>query len=486
MQRMSRTLEAGRAGLLSLVITAVAACGSSSDSPPPLPTGEPPTDRIPVIIDADFDQSDIGAILAMLRDPALDVRAITIAGTGLVHCQAGRLVTRYLIDELGSPDIPFGCGRQEGGDDAHTFPDAWRARADDAFGLDIPPPVESGVPRDAAELIAETVDASPSAPTIVTLGPLTNLEDAFAADPTLADRVAGVHAMLGTIDAPGNVVVDGLDHGDPLEWNAFADPSAVEAVFATDVPISIVPLDATDDVPVPVDLAERLATDHRAGAADLMYESLIRNPGRMRPDEGQQLWDELAALTLTEPDLVTWDEATLTVGDDGRLTRDEAGRTVRFASAADQPAVEAAFLAALRRGEPRLTPFKLAGSLSVTFDGTTCALSGESEGAGLHELRYQGPTGTPSGVAIAGVQAPHRWADVVALLSSQTDVVEQAPDWLLPGPVASDETGSGRPATATGDLEDAVYGPVCMTGTWPDLTFTAGAPFETGVGAVGS
>ena len=61
------------------------------------------------------------------------------------------------------------------------------------------------------------------------------------------------------------------------------------------------PLDATDDVPVPADLADRLTTDHQAAGADLVYELLVRNPERLRPDYGQQLWDELAALTLTEP-----------------------------------------------------------------------------------------------------------------------------------------------------------------------------------------
>jgi hypothetical protein len=39
----------------------------------------------------------------MLRDPALDVRAITIAGTGVVHCQAGRLLVRYLPTSSGRP-----------------------------------------------------------------------------------------------------------------------------------------------------------------------------------------------------------------------------------------------------------------------------------------------------------------------------------------------------------------------------------------------
>jgi hypothetical protein len=259
----------------------------------------------------------------------------------------------------------------------------------------------------------------------------------------------------------------------------------VEAVFATDAPISIVPLDATDDVPVPVDLADRLATDHRSAAADLMYESLVRNPDRLRPDQGQQLWDELAALALTEPDLVTWDEATVTVGDDGRLVRDEAGRTIRYAAAADRGAVESALLDALRRGEPRAVPFKVAGSLAVTFDGTTCAISGSSDDTGLHELRYEGTAGTPSGVAVVGVQPPRRWEEVLILMGA-FDVSSAPPDWLLMGPSASDEAGSGRPVTVMGDLEDGTYGPVCLTGTWPDLSYRAGTPFETGSGTVGS
>jgi hypothetical protein len=29
-------------------------------------------------------------------------------------------------------------------------------------------------------------------------------------------------------------------------------------------------------------------------------------------------------------------------------------------------------------------------------------------------------------------------------------------------------------------LEELTYGPVCVEGTWPDLTFTAGEPFAIG------
>jgi len=482
---MSGPRASHRIGVLGLAVGSLStACGSPSSSSPIL-TGEPPTTRSPVVIDADFDLSDVAAIAILLRDPKLDIRAITITGTGVVHCGGGRLLARYVLDELEASSIPFACGRQDPGPDGRSFPAEWRATADAGFGLDITPQAEAGIPLDAVELIRTAVADSPSAPTIVTLGPLTNLEDAFAADPALADRVAAIHAMLGAVEAPGNVLVEDHTPEDRLEWNAFADPSAVAAVFAAEVPIALVPLDATDDVPVPADLLDRLEADHAAAGADLVRELLIRNPVRLQADQGQQLWDELAALVLTDPDLADWTESALTVADDGRLTQDEAGRPARFAASADRPAVEKALLAALRQGSPRATPFQLAGTLGITLDGFACTISGHSDRDGPHRVDFKSTTDKPSGAAIVGTAAPQTWQDVLDLLPV---IGQQAklPSWLVVGPIAADGVGSGKVITATGDLLEGFYGPICYTGAWPHGRFVAGTPFEVGSGALGS
>ena len=467
-----------------LVLLALLAVGCAttdpSASPPPSGAAGPsdPVTRRPIVIDADMDHSDIAAILVLLRDPSVEVLGIAIDGTGLVHCQGGRLVTRYLLDELGRRDIPYGCGRQNGGEDARPFPDDWRATADAGYGLDIEPTVETAFPPDAVDLIREAVDSRPGEVTLVTLGPLTNIEDAFEADPTLPDRVAGIHAMLGTIDAPGNVYIDGLSGGG-VEWNAFADPSAVEAVFATDVPISIVPLDATDDVPVPADLPERLAADRAAAGADIMYELLLRNPSRLNAGEGQQLWDELAALAVSDPGLVTWQDATVTVEDRGRLAVDPGGRPIRYASAADQPAVEAALLAALRRGGPRAAPFQLAGTIAVTSDGTSCSMAMDGTGPGLYTATYQGPGAKPSAIQFAGVRDPHSWADLEAFLETvDLSTVTSVPDWVVQAAQVSDDRGTGQPVTATVQVPSGTFGPICVSGEWPELDFVTGDPIE--------
>jgi pyrimidine-specific ribonucleoside hydrolase len=467
--------------LTALLLLLVGACAPASSADPATPSvsaaspsGAPAGAPRPVIIDADMDVSDLLAVMVLLRDPALDVRAIAIDGTGLVHCAGGRRATRYLVDQLGRSDVPYACGREDPGPDGRSFPDDWRAVADDAYGLPIPPQIQDGLPPDAVDLLREAIDTSPTPPTIVALGPWTNLEDALAADPSLSGRIAGVHAMLGTLEAPGNVFVDGFDGGDPFEWNAFADPSAVEAVLATDVPITVIPLDATDDVPVPADLVDRLAAVADAGGANLAWELLLRFPGRLAADEGQQLWDELAALTVSRPDLVTWQDGAVVVAEHGALRTDPAGRPIRSATSADATAVGDALVDALAVGGPRTTPFAPAGTLAATWDGTTCTMTAPPS-PGLYQVTYQGPAGTPNGVMVAGVRPPGTWSDLTTFLEELDLTKEvQEPAWLLQGGQLVDERGAGTTIGGMVDIEPGSWGPICLVGTWPDLDFTAG------------
>ncbi len=477
----------GKAGTLVALVAVVAltasGCGKSAGvTDPPLVTGEPPTEQVPVIVDTDVDVSDVAALAVLLRDPGLDVRAVTIVptGTGVTNCASGRRIVQYILEEFGSTTIPFACGREDRGADGQHFPDEWRLNADAGWGMAMPPRPQTEIPEDAVTLLRRAIDGSPSAPTIVALGPWTNLEDIITVDPTIADRIAGIHAMGGAVDVPGNVIVGDINAENGLEWNLAADPSAVSAVFTTSAPITLVPLDATNDVPVLQDLSDRLASDRAAAGADLVYELLQRVPTRTT-GEGQSLWDELAALTLTNPDLATWEDANLIADNAGRVTRLEAGRTVRIATAADRGAVETALLDALRVGPARATPFKLAGKLTVRWDGSTCTfdMSGGLT-PGIAALTYENSTGDPAGVQIVGVREPHTWADVEALLPTldlTTEQTAQPPDWVIDAGQAVDDKGTGVPVKTTARLEAGTYGPVCLTGTWPDIEFHPGQPF---------
>ena len=152
----------------------------------------------------------------------------------------------------------------------------------------------------AAELLVRLTAESEAPITLLTLGPLSNVADAAELEPTaFAGRLAGIHAMAGTIDAPGNIEYGETSASDGVEWNVGADPDAMAEVLAMDVPITLVGLDASNQVPVPPDILERLGTDHAAAAADIVFEMYAKTP--FLSAEGNSYWDPLAALTLTDP-----------------------------------------------------------------------------------------------------------------------------------------------------------------------------------------
>jgi purine nucleosidase len=208
--------------------------------------------------------------------------------------------------------------------------------------------------RDAVEVLAETLASSVDPITLVPLGPWTNLADLVEKHPDVLEHVAGIHAMAGAIDAPGNVAVDEVTPENGVEWNIGVDPDAAAAVFASDLPITLVPLDATNAVPVPADIATTFGEDHAAAGADIALQIYTQSPWLA---EGASFWDTLAVLALVDPSLVTWEDLQAAVTIDGPssgdIVRSASGRPIRAAMDADTEAFMAAFLTALRRGEPR-------------------------------------------------------------------------------------------------------------------------------------
>ncbi|MCI0582085.1 MAG: nucleoside hydrolase [Chloroflexi bacterium] len=463
-----------------VLVFLAAACSPSSQSPEatgpaatgPAPTASPaPAGARPILIDTDLAGDDILALMALLREPAVDVRAIAVDGNGEAHCADGVPNVQALLQAFGIDGIPVGCGRDAPGEHGRLFPDEWRAGADAFYGVELPP-AEPRPASGAATLIAETAAASPEPLTIVALGPWSNIAAAFSAHPDLPGRLAGIHAMAGAIDVPGNVSIDEVTFEHGVEWNIAVDPDAFAAVLETDVRVTLVPLDATNDVPVPWDFASILEPDRAAAGVNIAFEMYARSPALTYETS---FWDTLAALALVNPDLVTWEDLTVRVElggpSSGRIRRADDGRPIRAAMSADADAFMAGLLAALRRGEPRPEPFELTGTLSVAWDGAACTVEA-SHGlvAGSARLEVTNGSDAPVAVFLAGVEAPRTWADAVAFVESAdlSDPNLAPPEWII-------ETGSsvtadpGETAVAIATVPAAELGAICATGDWPNL-----------------
>ena len=487
------------AAFLLLIVLVVSGCDASLTPPTapggsarvespapgsPGPSGSAPTPNgpLPIVFDTDMGMDDLLALYLILRDPALDVRAIAIDGTGLVHCGAGIRNMRRILGAFDRLDIPFGCGREEPGPNGRSFPDEWRASADAMYDVVLPAVVAGDFPPDAVTVLRDAITTAPEDVTVLAVGSWTNLQDLFAADPALVGRIRGIHAMAGTIDAPGNIELGATTPADQVEWNVGADPDAAAAVMALDVPVSLVPLDATNDASVPRDILGILADGHAAAGADIAYETYARRP--YLSGEGNYWWDATAAMLLVQPDLGTWEDMTVAVNTAGpaagRIARDAAGRPVKAAMAANGDLVRDAILAGLRRGAPRPEPFRMDDAVAVTWDGTACRIDGEPPTkAGLIQVTFANRGTGNASLSAAGFVPPRTWTDVLTLVSSldlsATDV--SVPDWIVQIDGQGPSAQPGGDAVALIQMPAGPAGLLCVTGDWPNLTFMDGGSF---------
>ena len=265
---------------------------SAATSPTtPGPTG--PADRAwPLLIDTDVAPDDIVAISFLLSSPKVEVKAITVSGTGEAHCAAGVDVVLRLLERLDAPMIEVACGRETPIVGEHAFPEDWRAGADDGSGLRLPSTSRQPFAGTAVELIAKTADGV-NGLRVLTLGPMTNLADALNSHPDLAQRLESVYAMGGALFVPGNVGFGGPADNEVAEWNIYVDPAAAQQVIDSGLAVRLISLDGTNQVPVTQEYATRVQQDATGPGALVLAELFAAHP--FMTDGTYFLWDPLAA-----------------------------------------------------------------------------------------------------------------------------------------------------------------------------------------------
>jgi pyrimidine-specific ribonucleoside hydrolase len=320
---------------LFLVLTG---CGNQNMTPDP-DLIQPQTPK-PVILDVDMAHEDMFSALFLLSHPNVDLKAITVSGTGEAHCGPGVANALGLVALSGRAEIPVACGRETPLAGDHEFPAEWRKAADEAYGVALPTG-GSASNRSAPDLMIDILRNTEEPITIVAVGPLTNVAEAFQKEPMITANIKEIYVMGGAVNAEGNVGNSGVGiQNKYAEWNIYIDPTAANIVFTSGIPMILVPLDATQDVPVTRNFYKALEKSRNGPSANLVYDILTANLGFV-DSGGFQFWDSLTAAIFTDQSIATFEEMELTVVEEegpesGRTKPASAGSTVKVATSADR------------------------------------------------------------------------------------------------------------------------------------------------------
>lgn len=449
---MRRSTPSSRwmAYVLIVIGLAVVGCSSSEAEPEPTTTSlaaagstvassPGSSERLPVIVDYSPTVSDVGALLYLLSHPEVEVVAITLPGAGEAGCELGLEVTLGILAMFERDDVPVACDPDlpEG---AETWPEEFLAGMENlTFGL----PEATSTPDDrvAHQLIAEIIAASDGPVVLYAVAPLTNVARALDEHPEAANGIDRIVIMGGAVDAPGNVP------GSDAEWNLWIDVPSAARVVASQVAVTLVPLDATNDVPVPAlwqkSLDEAEQTEAIAYLGNLVRAFPAVTSGFF------YLWDELAASVAAAENVIEGEELALIVVEDpgagyGSTKRDSEGTPVSVANAVPDPqGFYAHFLSTLSDGLVE-TPTPVALDESSAPDSVDAssspeevlafwlfnAIAGDVEAAApVVAPGAPWPGFTPSADAFVEGAAPYASFDIEMSCTSAADVALCEATW---------------------------------------------------------
>ncbi len=164
-------------------------------------------------------------------------------------------------------------------------------------GVDWGEPTVGLDPRHGVDVIVEAAEAGPL--TLIAVGPLTNVATALERAPHIAANLERISIMGGAI---------GLGNRTPsAEFNIYVDPEAAAAVFASGVPITLLPLEATHRALATDEVLERIAALGSPVAA--MSIALMRffaeTYERVFGFDAPAVHDPCAVAAVIEPSIIT-------------------------------------------------------------------------------------------------------------------------------------------------------------------------------------
>jgi inosine-uridine nucleoside N-ribohydrolase len=271
-----------------------------------------------LIIDTDPGIGDALALTLALLDPEVDLVGITPTA-GCVGGHEASHNVQAIVGWLDPPKWPR-MGWAEG--PPTTSPASGRPNPlilNGRTGLgDFESPVAEPHQRhESAKLLIDLVRTYPHELTLLTLGPLTNLELAQERHPPLLSELKGLVVLGGAMTHCGDATAT-------AEFNIYSDPEAARSILTSPVSKTIVPLDVTAPAVLSYSQFDRLSVENHSQLARLLEQTLpfaFRAYHEHLGIEGFPMAEVVALAAVTSPQMFQRKSLAVDVETHGELTR---------------------------------------------------------------------------------------------------------------------------------------------------------------------
>jgi inosine-uridine nucleoside N-ribohydrolase len=274
-----------------------------------------------LIIDADPGIGDALAIALALFDPEIDLIGLT-ATAGCVTARTATRNAQAIVETLDPAKWPrLGGLMSEVPVEAPPLDPAgdivMKINGPSGLGdFDVQVADLHNI-RDPARVLSELVKVTPNDVTLLTLGPLTNVERACDRNPDFLSNLKRLICLGGAVDGGGDITAS-------AELNIYCDPEAARNVLRMPATKSLIPLEISRQAVLTMSQIQRLFVDEdnrRAKFLNNMLTYAFRAYHEHMGREGFPLREVVALAAVSHPELFESRRLAVDVEVSGELTR---------------------------------------------------------------------------------------------------------------------------------------------------------------------
>ncbi|WP_353496119.1 nucleoside hydrolase [Vibrio sp. CB1-14] len=277
-----------------------------------------------VLIDTDVDFDDYMAMLYLLLHPEVNVVGISVTGTGDAHLSHGLHNVSNMLSLTGKAadlHIPVVKGFNAPMRYSNTFPGEEREAADNHYDTPFPHQNMHRDYIDAIPFLEEYILSASEPVSLLCIGGGTTwgrfleyAKDKPSLSKALKDKISQIIMMGGNLTsefvepgAEGNIQPTLSEppcySNKVAEWNIFVDPLGAQTIIESDLNLTLVALNATQQVPITQTFVDELNQIENNSARFLTQ---VLNSQSIKKGIGKYLdfWDPLAASVITNPQLI--------------------------------------------------------------------------------------------------------------------------------------------------------------------------------------
>lgn len=248
---------------------------------------------------------DLYSLYLLSRSNRAKLLGVTVSGSEQYHYTNAPQYVEDVLYLANRPNIPVSSILAANFCGVRKLNMEWDSFLQDITRYKLPNSPNKPLAVSAIELINKICSNSPKKVTLLTLGPLNNVAHVISRYPNIADKIERIIILGGSLHETESISVP-YDESwkENSTYNFFIDPCAANIVLTSGIPITLIPLDITNLIPLNRLAIQKYSEPPNSPGAKFVMDVLESSLEEKNQRILTPFWDMVGVMALIHPKIV--------------------------------------------------------------------------------------------------------------------------------------------------------------------------------------